>query len=65
MFLAAWKYKESSHDDNERKSAFQTIVFELYKQPKKEHRRLVISSIRAVVISSVLEQLTVDLIVSF
>ena len=62
MFLAALKYKKSSHDDNKGKSAFQTTVIELYKQPKKklkkEHLRLAISCIRVAVISSLLEQLT-------
>ena len=53
--------KKGSHDDNERKSAFQAIATELYKQQrktKKEHLRLVISSIRVGVASGVLEQLT-------
>ena len=51
------------------KENLQTIAIELYKQPKvankKEHLRLVISSIMVVVASSVLEQLTVVLLVSF
>ena len=69
MLLVALKdKKKSSHDDNEWKSAFQTIATELYKQlkrKKKEQLRLVISSIRVDVVSSVLEQLTIVLLVSF
>ena len=44
MWFVALKNKESSHDDNEGKSAFQTISIELYKQnkkQKKEHLRSV------------------------
>ena len=60
--------KKSSHNDNERKSAFQTIATELYEQQrktKKVHLRLVISPIRVGVASSVLEQLTTILLESF
>ena len=39
MFFAALKYKTSSHDDNEGKSAFQTIAIELYKQPKNKQTK--------------------------
>ena len=66
MLFASSKDKKSSHDNNEGKSAFQ-IVIELCKQPNKitkKHLRLVIISIRVDVASSVLEQLTVVLLVS-
>ena len=66
MLFASSKDKKSSHDNNEGKSAFQ-IVIELRKQPNKitkKHLRLVIISIRVDVASSVLEQLTVVLLVS-
>ena len=60
---------KSSQDNNEGKSAFQTIAIELSKQTKKKNKindlRLVINSIRVGVVSSVLEQLTFVLLVSF
>ena len=59
---------KSSQDNNEGKSAFQTIAIELSKQTKKNKindLRLVINSIRVGVVSSVLEQLTFVLLVSF
>ena len=46
MLFAALKDKKSCHDDNERKSAFQTIAIELYKQTRKEHLRLIVKCIR-------------------
>ena len=39
VFLAALKNKKSFHDDNEGKSAFQTIAIELYKQPKNNQKK--------------------------
>ena len=70
MLFAALIDKKSSHDGNEGKFASETIAIELYKQPKKaktkkDHVVLVISSFRVGVVSSVLEQLTVVLLVSF
>ena len=68
VLFAALKDKKSSHDDNKRKSAFQTIAIELSKQTSKEkkgHLRLVIKSFRVGVVSSVLEQFTFVLLVSF
>ena len=54
MFTAL-KDKKSSHDDNERKSGFQTIAIKLYKKPKKqtkkERLKLAISSIRPAVVA--------------
>ena len=64
LLPAVLKDEKGSHDDNKGKPMFQAIVIELYKQQKKtkkEHLRLVISSIRVSLISSVLEQLTVVL----
>ena len=46
VLFAALKDKKSCHDDNERKSAFQTTAIELYKQAKKEHLRLIVKCIR-------------------
>ena len=64
MLFAALKDKKSSHDKSEEKYAFQIIAIELYKQQQqqktkteKEHLRLIISSIRVDVPSSVPEQL--------
>ena len=55
MLPGALKDKNSSHNGNERQSVFQTIMIELYKQPKntntKEHLGLVISSIRVGVVA--------------
>ena len=69
MLFAALKDKKSCHGDNEGKFSSQIIAIELYKQPKKnlkkEHLRLVISSIRLSVVSSVPEQMTAVLLVSF
>ena len=47
MLFAALKDKKSCHDDNERKSAFQTIAIELYKQTRKEYLRLIVKCIKA------------------
>ena len=69
MLLATLKDKKSSHDDNEGNSAFKTIAKELYQhlrpKRKKEHLRLVMSSIRVGVVSSVVEQLTIISLVPF
>ena len=69
MLLAELQDSKSSLGDNEEKPVFQTIAIELYKQlknkNKKEHLRLVISSISVGVVSSALEQLIIVLLVSF
>ena len=39
VFHVALKYKKSSYDDNEGKSAFQPIAIELYKQPKNKAKK--------------------------
>ena len=38
VLFPALRVKRGSHDDNEGKSAFQTIVIELDKQPKKTRK---------------------------
>ena len=59
VIVCSIKSKRSSHDNNEGKSVFQTTAIELYKEQKKEHLKLVISSIRVGVVAKAYDEVYV------